>query len=1238
VNASIQPASDLNTVHRNQYLFSDHYLNNLLPDDPRWAAALPEAKAFLAWLQGLYAQKQAQLPHYTESQLKDHWFEPILAQLGHVFKGRASTPGLNAGVKWPAYVFFPDEAARQAAVGAQKIGAYAAAALAVGKVSSWSVPPGKKQSGGGASFEAQNPSWQIDYYVRITGLDWGILSNGRLWRLVHKETSQRLSIYYEVDLVDLLTRGDAEAMCYFTFFFHQAAFRPNVQGRVFLQDALVASNAYAVALEEDLKQNVYHALERLIQGFLDLPANGLEPALSPWSSGPRTEGNAEGDADLSEVYDNSLYLLYRLLFILYGESRGLLPVQNDPYRTSYSLARIKKDIAALEVPPAPTTTVYWSRLRNLFHIIHGGDPELNRLLGVPRYDGGLFDPQLHPFLEQKAVGDRALVEAIDLLCRRDTPAGREFVDYRTLSVRHLGAIYEGLLECRPCYAGEPMAAIRDRRGERWVKANEIERPPRPSETSEVWPKVPTVIERRDAGQVYLETDRGERKASGSYYTPQYIVEYIVENTLGPLVDEAVERVKAQANHSRPQAAQSLAGEILSLKVLDPAMGSGHFLVEATEFLARRLATVPRLETDAPTEDDLIYWRLRVVERCIYGVDKNPLAVELARLSLWLTTMAADRPLSFLDHHLKSGDSLVGTRVASLGWAPPVALSKLRTKGQKQLAQQKAGQVSMFEWELAFPEVFCDRYGQPLGNAAGFDAVVGNPPWVGHKTASLDGTLEGLFVVPGERLDTYILFFDRALQLIRHGGRVGTITPNTYLNNKSALSFRKYLCDNTAIETLIDLPKRTFEDAPDVCPAVTILSPGIDKTGYYVGTGSTCAIDSATAKLDYRNIRGPDYFIPVNASFGQVTDLIEKIESGSAFLSNYAVFQKGVETGNDKEFLTQEPEKEGHFPWLHGREISRYEISSDGWYVKHGAHLKNPQRRELLSQRKIVIQYIRKLTLYPRIVAALDRGGFFPSYGTVVCLVTTGKPGDQFLLALLNSNLLNFYYQHIFHDIAVKAQYLYQLPIRRIAFTTPAGTRAALLEKGQRLYEVCLTRGDQDCVTGFAVNQLCQKPERADVIHDLLAYLAGQMIEMHEQRQAAAKAFWLDLEGVTEAATFQKLRHKGKQERTLWKRTDACHPFVRQESHSTRTLDESLAWSEDAFKTFVKALAGKVQGLNHLVGVYRAHSPAYGELVARIATTDRLIDQVVYQLYGLTEGESVVVEGKASRNYPAPAGR
>jgi hypothetical protein len=703
-------------AYNNQYLFADHYLAHILTGDDRWIEGLAEAEAFLDWLRRLYEKERDQLEDYIESQLRDHWFNPILRRLGHTFEREAQVPGLGSGVRQPDYVFFPNETVRQAAVGVQKTEDYAQHALAVGEVKAWETHLSKKRRGGGPSFDDQNPSYQIDYYLKATGLPWGILSNGRQWRLVHQESSYRLDTYYEVDLVALLEQEDAEALRYFTLFFRQAAFQPDARGHIFLDDVLAGSRAYAVALEEDLRENAYLALEHLMQGFYDYGPNGLT-----------TE-------DLDAVYENSLYLLYRLLFVLYGESRGLLPMDNPRYQP-FSFSELKEEIITQRdrgVFLLKRGDRYYGQLQSLFRLINGTDPAFNTEARVVRYNGGLFDPEQHPFLAQKRVGDWAFAQAVDLLCRRIRGAKsggseKEFADYRTLNVRHLGSIYEGLLEYRPRRATEAMVAVRDGNGgEQWVPEAQA-----PADTH--------VIARRAPGEIYLETDKGKRKATGSYYTPQYIVEYIVEQTLGPLIEsiklsglrtedrelrteDSELRIEDRELRTEDQELRTedseLGGEgrevrgedfvrgVLDLKILDPAMGSGHFLVEATNYLARALATDPYVQADVATnaaaaasadavpESDLTYWQRRVVERCIYGVDKNPLAVELAKLSLWLTTFASDSPLGFLDHHFKCGDSLVGAQVADLGSPPPIVLNHQRSN---RIAE---GQLNLFAHMLS----------------------------------------------------------------------------------------------------------------------------------------------------------------------------------------------------------------------------------------------------------------------------------------------------------------------------------------------------------------------------------------------------------------------------------------------------------------------------------------------------------------------------------------------------------
>jgi hypothetical protein len=179
---------------------------------------------------------------------------------------------------------------------------------------------------------------------------------------------------------------------------------------------------YARSVGDSLKTQVYEALRHLAQGFLDYPQNELEPD-------PET---------LREIYDNSLIVLYRLLFVLYAESRDLLPVrESEMYRDTYSLYAIKHEVAQGR-PLLPTSATLWPRLKQLFNIINEGSPPLK----VATFNGGLFDSERHPFLERHTVGDAHLQAAIDKLSRVDG----QFVDYRDLAERHLGTIYEGLLE------------------------------------------------------------------------------------------------------------------------------------------------------------------------------------------------------------------------------------------------------------------------------------------------------------------------------------------------------------------------------------------------------------------------------------------------------------------------------------------------------------------------------------------------------------------------------------------------------------------------------------------------------------------------------------------------------------------------------------------------------------------------------------------------------------------------
>jgi hypothetical protein len=712
----------------------------------------------------------------------------------------------------------------------------------------------------------------------------------------------------------------------------------------------------------------------------------------------------------------------------------------------------------------PTTGKrYWNQLQELFRLISGIDPQLNADLGVPRYNGGLFDPAQHPFLEQHFVGDRALALAIDYLATRriiekGKPPAYQTVDYRTLDVRQLGSIYEGLLEYKVAVAAEEMVTISQKGVETWVPLAQKG-------------KAKTYGDRRQPGELYLTTDKGERKATGSYYTPDYIVEYIVANTLGPLVEGARERVRAQVRDTgsldkaarQKQNADRFIAEILHLNVLDPAMGSGHFLVEATHFLARALATdeyvqaapqvtgtwgtpsssnnLAQVPVTATAETDLLYWKRRVVEACIYGVDKNPMAVELAKLSLWLKTAASDKPLSFLDHHLQHGDSLIGAWLADLQRAPgPISQSPisslqsslfddsaftrdagLAVKGvatieslptldiddvhakeaawrdiqqthvarwrrladlwvsayfgnamsaeeYRALAGRLQGQASLlsdevataflahpavtgsdyFHWELAFPEVFFDEYGNSLGRAAGFDAVIGNPPYVRQEQmAAIKPFLPHAYesVYKGTA-DLYVYFLQGGVSWLRNSGFLSFIVSNKWLRADYGEGLRDFLSTEAKILGIVDFGHApVFEDA-DTFPCILVLEKKSEFDDDQNGQTSICIFPRK--ELEGAHITE---FISENAydvssrrfsskpwslEQDQVQSLIEKIESSGKTLYEYSGLMplSGLKTGLNSVYLIDQQTRDELVsrdaasrnvikPYLRGRDLKRW---------------------------------------------------------------------------------------------------------------------------------------------------------------------------------------------------------------------------------------------------------------------------------------------------------------------------
>jgi len=578
------PTETTQTVNtfNNSSLFSNHYLENMIQMVPEWDDDTHLRETY-SQIKEIFDKKGKNFERYVEADLEHNLIRPVFDKLGHHY---GVQEGLHQDPMKPDYAFFPDQETMEEAYSHKK-GAedFYKKAIAVGDAKAWNVLLDKSRQGK-ARREMTNPSFQIDVYLRATPSKWAILTNGRMWRLYHEDTSVKMDCYYEVNLPELIERieetGDIGLFKYFYLFFRLEAFPQVPLGSSFLDRVREESTAYAQKIGKDLQENVYKAMKVLAEGFFADQSNSLSHSME----------------DIRDVQDNSMRLLYRLLFIFYAESRKLLNTDNKHY-SEMSLRKLKEEISG-KIDQGETLlavrSTYWEGLKDLFRLINDGSEAFGypkEEFYIPAYNGGLFDPTKNLFLAQKKIGNSYLAEAIDLLARSPGEKGMVFVDYSSLDIRHLGSLYEGILEYKLHRAEEPMVAAKKKGKEVWL--------PRIEATGVKF------ADNVEAGHLYLVTDKGERKNTGSFYTPEYIVKHLVKKTLGPLIDPIMEEAMMSEDLRK-----DLLKKLLSIRVLDLSMGSGHFLVEATDYIAREIihakeiARHEELESDDVAEND-IHW-------------------------------------------------------------------------------------------------------------------------------------------------------------------------------------------------------------------------------------------------------------------------------------------------------------------------------------------------------------------------------------------------------------------------------------------------------------------------------------------------------------------------------------------------------------------------------------------------------------------------------------------------------
>lgn len=509
------------------------------------------------------------------------------------------------------------------------------------------------------------------------GIRWVILTNGVQWRLLDSIGLRRYEAYLEIDLGNLLQGEDDQLAAYlfYRLFRLEDAFeRDEATHKNGLDAFLELSDSATKETEDYLKVAVTDDLGTPGggDGIMAQFCMGIVNALDPTGTRSFTE------KERAAIYRDATYLLYRLLFILYAEARDLLPMGRADYRR-VSLTHLIDEAASYRQQAQKggiKPTSLWEQLNTLFNSIHFSD----EYLGIPPYNGGLFENEDKPYLRDHSIDNQFLAEALYQLAflrDRDGKHPPERIDYRDLSVRHLGSLYEGMIEYQLFVAEEKLLARQEKKG----KSSRVQY--LSAATTNQKPNDEVIA----PGKVYFAQSSRERKATGTHYTPEPLVEPLVQQTLGRLLSERWATFEAEAREWLDEIAnaptqeargrqqdyfdsrleQFVQEQVLSLRICDPAMGSGHFHVHIahtlTNFILQVLAYTPWASPSINLDPN--YWRRQIVEHCLYGVDINEMAVELAKLSLWLATMQIGRPLSFLDHHLKQGNSLLGVSLEEI---------------------------------------------------------------------------------------------------------------------------------------------------------------------------------------------------------------------------------------------------------------------------------------------------------------------------------------------------------------------------------------------------------------------------------------------------------------------------------------------------------------------------------------------------------------------------------------------
>lgn len=1125
-------------------LFSEDFLENHLED-------LDEYKnldeGFLKEkFKEISSRYKPTLKELLEPQLELEYLQPIFKSLGHVIEVQTSKKSeeTDEGTKKIDYAFFHSEEDKETfhKNSNQKNAIKYSSCATICEAKRWGLLDNHDKA---LKNDNTDPIWQIkkSYLDQINPKEqkatvpFGILTDGKSWRIYSYRAE--MDKFFELNLEEIIKNKDFDRFKTFWFFFSKDAFR----GKSYLSIVESGSKKLQSQVSDELRKQVYLSLELIATGLFRVYNSGkrewddfkkypeIQTFLEAKSLDEINIENPETEKlVLDIIYSESLVYLFRVLFLLYADHRNLFK-HRKVETVFYNLLNKIDSYSQIGSIPDSAEDI---RDKNDDYDINGVFEEIDK-----EFNGGLFSRKLHSILNNFDIDNVLYANAIDYLTRTFDKKTQKAVrvDFSVLEVRHLGTIYEGLLEYK-------------------LKSTKEET------------IVPLLSDKKKTrkllkGDLYLVNDKGERKASGSYYTPDYIVESIVKYTVGPLIDEIVKKESGPSDKIK---------EILLLRILDPAMGSAHFLVEVISYINgriedliqeaieeitrksnRRSKTLQDLENLLKGAEEGKYKRM-IAKRCIYGVDKNAMAVELAKLSIWIFTLQKNQKLEFFDYNLRCGDSLIGSQektfsgridsntkemmlfannedlyknvienfkeefkkyfefenvdekkkyfetvikpnqqklryLANIELALAFAdkndeIHSIYSSQKNKLLQiirldqkneyieklSKGKDVEDWElklfraakkiednynpihWELDFPNVFIER--------GGFDAVVGNPPYIPTENLDDDSKIyfEKSYKSAFGRINIFPIFYEKAILSSNKTGYIGYVTPYTILKNQYFINSRKFILDNTTIVSIIDFQgTKVFADAI-VDSVILILSKNktISKETKYIHTikdfsNELYSIDIISENKFEDNI---DYALSISSE----NSLIERITKNAVQLNSIVDFNQGVITGNNKEFITDKKELPNTVKVLTGSDFNRYNLNWNQQFLIYDKEkLHRARKKEIFENSEKIL--LRQTGSYP--IVTVD----FEKYYTIDTIhngiIINNNFSIKYIIALLNSKLIRYVYEKQINETGkvfaqVKIIYVNTLPIPEISIEKQAPfIRLAdiMLSKNKELQEI-----------------------------------------------------------------------------------------------------------------------------------------------------------------------------------------